>query len=127
MKEILERIEKARFLTTDELFENKEKIRKEVQDFDLDTLEIYKWYFFYQLGLLKNPLKEKLWEYLCLEMVTPKREEDLCILYQEYKEKCRNILQYQKKKDEEKGIKIEEINKKQTIKITCVEDLFKFD
>lgn len=125
MKELLERIEKARFLTTDEIFERRKEIRKVVQEFDFDTLEVYSWYFFRQLCLLKNPLKEKLWEYVCLESITPKREEDLCKLYQEYKDRCKNILQYQKKKDQEKGIKSEEIDKKPTIRITCVDDLFR--
>lgn len=127
MKEILERIKKARFLTTDELYENRKAIRKEVQRFDIDTLEIYKWYFFFQLCLLKNPLKEKLWHYLVKEDLNVFEESDLNVEYRHYKEKCQKILQYQKKKDEEMGIKEEVVEKKQTIRINCVDDLFKFD
>ncbi len=127
MKELLKRIEKARFLTTDELYENKEIIREEVQTYDYDTLELYKYYFFFQLSLLKNPLKEKLWNYLVKERLGINEEAELALEYRLYKERCKRILQNQKKKDEEMGLTNEDIYvvKKQTITINSVEDLFK--
>lgn len=125
MKDILERIKWARFTTTDEVFLNRKEIRKHVQQFDNETLEVYKWYFFFQLCMLKNPLKEKMWNFLVKETISINEDSDLCALYRNYKEKCRKISEYQRKKDKEKGIKIEEIDKRPTITITCVEDLFK--
>jgi len=124
MKEILERIGKARFLTTDEIFEKRKEIRKEVQKFDADTLEVYQWYFFRQLCLLKNPLRDMLWDYLVLDSVSVHQECDLCVEYKNYKERCKQILQYQKKNNKENE-EIDIVEKKKTIRITCVEDLFK--
>ena len=126
MKEILERIEKARFTTTDEVFLNRKKIRKYVQSFDLDTLQVYKWYFFFQLCLLKNPLKEKLWDYIVKERITIHEETDLVFEYRHYKEKCQKIMQNQKKEDEMQEI-MNNITPKNTIRINSVDDLFKFD
>lgn len=124
MKDLLERIEKARFTTTDEVFTRRKEIREIVQSFDLDTLEVYKWYFFFQLCLLKNPLKELLWTYIAKQNLTSKEEIDLCNEYRLYKERCMRIMQYQKDKREENENK-NVIVKKETIRITCVEDLFK--
>lgn len=125
MKDILERIKEARFLTTDEIFERRKEIRKAVKSFDTDTLEVYQWYFFRQLCALKNPLKDMLWNYLVVDSISYKQESDLCVEYRHYKEKCNKILQYQRKKDKEKGIKSEEIDKRPKIRITCVDDLFR--
>lgn len=124
MKEILEKMKEARFTTTDELYSKKDEIREVVQKYDNDTLEIYKWYFFYQLCLLKNPLKELLWNYLIKDKISIIEKANLNIEYQKYKERCRQILQYQKKKDEENNKK-EEIDKIKKITINGVEDLFK--
>ena len=126
MKELLERIEKARFITTDEVYLNRKRIRKEVQSFDLETLEVYKWYFFFQLCLLKNPLKEKIWDYIVKERITINEEADLILEYRHYKEKCQRILQNQRKEDE-KQAKNEENEEKKKITINSVDDLFKFD
>lgn len=124
MKDLLERIEKARFTTTDEIFTRRKEIREIVQNFDLDTLEVYKWYFFFQLCLLKNPLKELLWTYIAKQNISLSEESDLCKEYRLYKERCKRIMQYQKEKreeNEEKNVNV----KKETIRITCVDDLFK--
>lgn len=131
MEKFLERIEKARFTTTDEIFNRRKEIREIVQGFDLTTLEWYKYYFFFQLCLLKNPLKELLWTYIAKQSISVDEETDLCKEYRLYKERCKKIMQYQRSKDKEKGIKNDEnenkkvVVKKETIRITCVEDLFK--
>lgn len=125
MKEILERIKEVRFTTTDEIYSRKDEIREIVQTFDYDTLEVYKWYFFFQLCLLKNPLKELLWNYLVGEKVNIKTRSDLCVEYRNYKERCMKIAQYQKKKEEEQEQLIEEKCKNKTITINSVEDLFR--
>lgn len=125
MEEILEKIKYARFTTTDEIYEKRKIIRKIVQRYDYDTLEIYKWYFFFQLCMLKNPLKRMLWDYLVKENLTVNDELDLTVEYRNYKKKCLQILNYQKKKDKKDNVNAEEIDKKPTIRITCVDDLFK--
>ena len=58
-------IEDARFMGIDDLFIRKDKIRRSFAMFDMPTKEIYKWYFFYQLCLIKDPLKSEIWEYVC--------------------------------------------------------------
>lgn len=126
MKEVLERIEKARFETTSELFEKRKQIREEVQSFDYGTYEVYKWYFYFQLCMLKNPLKETLWNYLSKENISPNDEMKVSSLYRQYKIKCRKIRIYQRKKDKEKGINTEEIDKRPKIKINSIEDLQEF-
>lgn len=64
MREFLDRIESIRFEEVDELYKKKEEIKVKYQGLDNETKEIYKWYFYFQLCLLKNPLKEMLWTYL---------------------------------------------------------------
>lgn len=123
MEEILERIKKARFTTTDEIYAKREEIRKVVQMYDLDTLEVYKWYFFFQLCLLKNPLKSMLWDYLVRENVGLDDEVNLTKEYRNYKERCQQILKYQSKNREEEEIVV--VEKKETIRINSVEDLFR--
>lgn len=124
MEEILERIKKARFITTDEVYANREEIRKVVQLYDLDTLEVYKWYFFFQLCLLKNPLKSMLWDYLVKEHITLDDELNLAKEYRNYKERCQKILKYQSKNKEESE-EVAVVEQKRTVRITCVEDLFR--
>lgn len=60
----LKEIECIRFENVDELFVKKASIREKYRNLDYNIKEIYKWYFFYQLCLVKNPLKELLWDYL---------------------------------------------------------------
>lgn len=124
MEEILERIKKARFTTTDEIYAKREEIRKVVQMYDWDTLEVYKWYFFFQLCLLKNPLKSMLWDYLVKDNITLDDEVNLTKEYRNYKERCQQILKYQSKNKEESE-EITVVEKKHTVRITCVEDLFR--
>lgn len=125
MKEVLERIKKARFETTDEVYKRRKQIRKEVQSFDNGTKEIYKWYFYFQLCMLKNPLKSLIWDYLIKDNINASLEIKLSKEYRIYKEKRKKIIQYQRKKDKEQGINVEEIDKKPTITINSIEDLFK--
>lgn len=59
-----DKVMEADFETLDELYERKDKIREEVQQYNVKTLELYKWYFFYQLCLISVPTKEAFWDYL---------------------------------------------------------------
>lgn len=67
MKDDLETIEMIKFTTPDEFYENKEEIKEIYKTLSKKGKEIYKWYFFYELCMLKNPLKEMFWEYLNLD------------------------------------------------------------
>lgn len=123
MEEILERIRDARFTTTDEIYAKRVEIREIVQSYDYDTQEIYKWYFFFQLCILKNPLKTLLWNYVIKETINKKDEEKLTLEYCAYKRKCKKILKInakRKEKEEKMGTK-----EKETVKINSVEDIFK--
>jgi len=67
MKEIMEKIGKITFETIDEVYEDRERYKKEVLMLDQETLEIYKWYFYHQLCLLTSKqyeLKDLMWQYL---------------------------------------------------------------
>ena len=64
MDEFLELIEDMRFTEVDDFFKRKEYIKYKYQELDKSTKEVYKWYFYFQFCLLKNPLKELLWNYL---------------------------------------------------------------
>ena len=64
MTEFLERIKDIRFTEVDEFYKRKDEIKEKYQELDNETKEIYKWYFYFQLCLLKNPVKEMLWTFL---------------------------------------------------------------
>lgn len=64
MDEFLERIMEIRFADVDDLYNRRAEIHEKYMKLDLATKQIYKWYFFYELCLLRNPLKRLLWDYL---------------------------------------------------------------
>ena len=64
MRKILRIIESIEFTEVDEFYEKKDYIKQKYQELDMEAKEIYKWYFYFQLCLLKNPLKELLWTYI---------------------------------------------------------------
>lgn len=65
MSEFLILIDDIRFVGIDDFMKNKDYIKEKFNTFDLDTREIYKWYFFYELSLLKDGiLRECCWDYL---------------------------------------------------------------
>lgn len=92
MKEILEKIESATFKDVDDLYENRQEIRENFQLFDIDTKKVYKWYFFYELCLLKNPLKGLLWEYLNKEIDENMIDITLSIEYESFCIKRDNLF-----------------------------------
>lgn len=57
-------IKDMRFISVDDFFEKKDILINNYNKLDPDNKELYKWYFFYQLSILKNPLKRLMWEYL---------------------------------------------------------------
>lgn len=64
MNEFLDKINDIRFLGVDEFYVKKAYIKRKFEKMEHDDRELYKWYFFYQLCLLKNPLKSLCWDYL---------------------------------------------------------------
>ena len=61
----MEKIEEIRFGNIDECYKRKEEIRGKYQELDRESKEIYKWYYFYQLSLIKRvELKRLLWYYI---------------------------------------------------------------
>ncbi len=63
--EFMEYIKEMRFMNIDELFVKKNIVRDKFNDLNDNYREMYKWYFFYELCLLKNPLKSLMWDYVC--------------------------------------------------------------
>lgn len=78
----LENMEEMRFLNIGELYTNRKIVKILYERLTLAEKEVYKWYFFYQLCLLKNPLKKIMWEYIIGKDV--ERE-----LYEEYQKFCK--------------------------------------
>ena len=79
MKEIMERIGKISFVSIDEIYEIKDLAREMYAEFDLDTKEVYKWYYFHQLCLFNNKeqcIKTILWEYICGKNVKTKLDKE---------------------------------------------------
>jgi hypothetical protein len=64
MQEFLVLIDDIRFENIDDLFIKKAYVREKYLKMSHNLRELYKWYFFYQLCLLKNPLKSAMWDYL---------------------------------------------------------------
>lgn len=66
---VLEPLEDMFFTDVKELYENITYIQERFSNLERDYQELYKWYFFYQLCLLKdtkhNPIKSNLWNYIC--------------------------------------------------------------
>lgn len=64
------KIDKMRFVGIDDLFVKKQSIRERYENLTFFEKEVYKWYFFHELCLLKwknqekQSLKETFWEYL---------------------------------------------------------------
>lgn len=87
MQEFLELIEDIRFVGIDDFMDKKDYIKNKFNDFELNTRELYKWYFFYELCLLKdNILKECAWDYLHGKETYYKNEH--ITLEERYKEFC---------------------------------------
>ena len=77
MEEIYMQISKAMFKNADELYKEKERIREEYQKLDCTAKkEIYKWWFFFYLSQLKNPLKELLWDFLNYKCVDARLDKE---------------------------------------------------
>lgn len=64
MSEFMIKIKDMRFLNADDFYVKKAIIKEKYKKLDYDDKEMYKWYFFYQLCMLKNPLKTLFWNYL---------------------------------------------------------------
>lgn len=64
-QKFMEEIKGIRFGSIDEIYERKDEIRKRYQELEKENKEIYKWYYFYQLSLIKRvELKRLLWYYI---------------------------------------------------------------
>ncbi len=64
MNEFYDSVQELMFSDVDDLYKRKIEIREKYSKLDYPTKQIYKWYFFYQLCLLKNPLKRLMWDFI---------------------------------------------------------------
>lgn len=68
MKEIMEKIGQISFTSFDEIYKMRDKARENYKNFDSETREVYKWYYYHQLCIMKSckkePLKDYLWSYI---------------------------------------------------------------
>lgn len=64
MRDFLIIIKDMKFISVDDFFEKKDILINNYNKLDPDNKELYKWYFFYQLSILKNPLKRMMWDFI---------------------------------------------------------------
>ena len=84
MEEFYERVKEAMFQDVDDLYIRRKDIRREYMLLDYPTKQIYKWFFYYQLCMLRNPLKRLFWDFLNEINDSITQEE----LKEEYKKFC---------------------------------------
>lgn len=89
----LTKIEHIRFENIDDLYANRNEIKENYNKLDYSERQIYKWYFFYQLCILKNPLKKSAWEYIN----DFDNNNDFCNYYNEFLEKRKKIIDEENK------------------------------
>lgn len=82
------KIDHITFENIDDLYSKRDKIRNSYANLEFNEKQIYKWYFFYQLCLLKNPLKKIAWEYVN----GADREVDFCKCYKDFLIKRNKIM-----------------------------------
>ena len=94
-REFMYEISSSRFMDIDDLYKKKEKIKENFALFDDVTKEMYKWYFFYQLCLIRdNKVKSEMWYYVCGE----NNEEMLDIRYNAFCDKREKLMKRNIKK-----------------------------
>lgn len=87
MNDFLLKISDIQFVSIDDFMDKKDYIKERFNELDLSTKQIYKYYFFYQLCLIKDGiLKECCWSYLHDQKVYYKNQE--VNLEERYKEFC---------------------------------------
>lgn len=64
MEEFLKQVNNIRFISIDEIYENRFFAKENYEKISDENKELYKWYFFYQLSILKNPLKRMMWDFI---------------------------------------------------------------
>ena len=64
MSEFYDSVQGLMFKDVDDLYARKMEIREKYAILDYPTKQIYKWFFYYQLCLLRNPLKRLLWDFI---------------------------------------------------------------
>ena len=65
MSEFYNSVQGLMFKDVDDLYARKMEIREKYEQLDYPTKQIYKWFFYYQLCFLRNPLKRLLWDFIC--------------------------------------------------------------
>lgn len=86
------------FFDMEDLFNNRKLIRRNYQMLTKDYKRVYKWYFYFKLCLIKNPLKDLMWSYIAgCDGV----EFDLASEYRIFVNKKRAIMEKQRREDSE--------------------------
>ena len=84
MNEFYDSVQGLIFKDVDDLYARKMQIREKFATLDYPTKQIYKWFFYYELCMLKNPLKRLLWDFICgskelkMQLELPKEYHKFC-------------------------------------------------
>lgn len=86
------------FFDMEDLFKNRRLIRRNYGRLSTDYKRVYKWYFYFKLCLIKNPLKDLMWSYIagCNGF-----EDELISEYLGFISKKRAIMEKQRREDSE--------------------------
>lgn len=84
MNDFYNNVQGLTFKDVDDLYARKMQIREKFATLDYPTKQIYKWFFYYELCMLKNPLKRLLWDFICgskelkMQLELPKEYRKFC-------------------------------------------------
>lgn len=87
MREFIIKTMEMRFLDLDEFMRRRKIIREKYKELNQDEREIYKWYFFCQFCMLREPLQTLTWEYTIGMNVDNRLKEE----YNKFLEKKRKL------------------------------------
>lgn len=96
MKEVLKAIEDIKFTDFREIYRDRFIIKKLYSIKSIDTKKVYKWYYYYQLCLLKPHYKDSMWLWLNDQL----SDEELDLRYNEFekiKDHQKNLYKFDKK------------------------------
>ena len=97
-EQFLEDIVGVDFFDIEDLFKNRKLIRRNYESLTKDYKRVYKWYFYFKLCLIKNPLKDLMWSYI---VGCDGSESELISEYLGFISKKRTIIERQRREDSE--------------------------
>lgn len=97
----MKEIQDIRFENIEDLYKNRNELREKYQKLDKDYKEMYKWYFFYQLCIVRTlEIKRVLWYYLNSDGNDLGLNKSIIEEYNKFKQTKNNIIKLNNYKQE---------------------------